>query len=248
MCKFRDLRADEIECRVQSVKQNGLILLLYKDARVDMNILDETVGPSNWQNKFYEHKGILFCSLGINTNFNLPGEPDRWVWKDDAGVESNTEAEKGNASDARKRAGFAWGIGRELYTAPFTWIPTDKCKIENGKCFDKFIVQQITIENRQITALEIYNETQKCVAFSWDIKKKGGAKPKETPKAPEVITYEKALELKLTEGDYAGLTLKEVYKKDRMYINSLAGDDTTPKYLADAIAVINAEIRKANAK
>ena len=176
MCKFRDLKADEIECRVQQVKENGLVLLLYKDARVDMNILDEAVGSSNWQNKFYEHKGILFCSLGINTNFEVPGSPDRWVWKDDAGVESNTEAEKGNASDARKRAGFAWGIGRELYTSPFTWIPADKCTIRESKnaqsktiytCYDKFTVEKIIIENKQITALAIWNTTKNCRAFVW---------------------------------------------------------------------------------
>lgn len=167
MCKFRDLRADEIECRVQSVKDNGLVLLLYKDARVDMNILDETVGSSNWQNKFYENKGILFCSLGINTNYENPEFSDRWIWKDDAGVESNTEAEKGNASDARKRAGFAWGIGRELYTAPFTWIPADKCNISNKKCFDKFVVEKIIIENKQIVALAIWNTTKNVRAFVW---------------------------------------------------------------------------------
>lgn len=166
MCKFRDLRADEIECRVQSCKENGLVLLLYKDARVDMNILDETVGSSNWQNKFYENKGILFCSLGINTNFDKPDLPDRWVWKDDAGVESNTEAEKGNASDARKRAGFAWGIGRELYTAPFIWIPAEKCDIKNGKCYDKFIVEKIKIEDKQITGLSIWNATKNVRAFA----------------------------------------------------------------------------------
>lgn len=172
MCKFRDLRAEEIEVRVQSVKGNGLVLLLYKDARVDMNILDETVGSSNWQNKFYENKGILFCSLGINTNFDKPDLPDRWVWKDDAGVESNTEAEKGNASDARKRAGFAWGIGRELYTAPFTWIPADKCNISEGKngskqCYDKFVVEKIKIEDKQIAALSIWNVTKNVRAFVW---------------------------------------------------------------------------------
>lgn len=166
MCKFRDLRADEIECRVQQVKENGLVLLLYKDARVDMNILDETVGAANWQNKFYEHKGILFCSLGINTNYDKPELPDRWVWKDDAGVESNTEAEKGNASDARKRAGFAWGIGRELYTAPFIWIPSGKYDIKNGKCYDKFEVEKIVIENKCIQAVAIQNATKGIRVFA----------------------------------------------------------------------------------
>lgn len=188
MCKFRDLKADEIEVRVQSAKENGVILLLYKDARVDMNILDETVGAENWQNKFYEHKGILFCSLGINTA--KEGEPDRWIWKDDAGVESNTEAEKGNASDARKRAGFAWGIGRELYTSPFIWVGADKCNIkQNGKgytCNDKFEVEKIVIENKCIKALSIRNVSKKCTAFSMGTPAKE-EKREEAKPAPGVI-------------------------------------------------------------
>ena len=85
--QFRDLTADDIEVRVQSVKQNGLILLLYKNARVDMAILDETVGPENWQREHYECKGNLFCRVGIN--FTATATPN-WVWKSDCGVESNT--------------------------------------------------------------------------------------------------------------------------------------------------------------
>ena len=165
MCKFRDLRADEIECRVQSVKENGLVLLLYKDARVDMNILDETVGSTNWQREHYECKGNLFCRVGIG--ISRQDGTSEWVWKSDCGTESNTEAQKGEASDSFKRACFNWGIGRELYTAPFTWIPADKCNIKNGKCYDKFFVEKILIENKQITGLAIYNETMKCRAFVW---------------------------------------------------------------------------------
>ena len=174
MIEFRDLTKDDIEVRIQQVKVNkdpaksGLVLLLYKNARVDMSILDETVGADNWQNKFYEHKGILFCSVGINTNYNKPETPDRWVWKDDAGVESNTEAEKGNASDARKRAGFAWGIGRELYTSPFIWIKAADCKIdENGKCWDKFVVEGIEVTDKRITGLAIYNLNLKKRCYLW---------------------------------------------------------------------------------
>ena len=164
MCMFRDLRADEIEVRVAQATEYGVSLLLYKDARVDMAILDETVGQSNWQNKFYENKGILFCSLGINTNYADKDKPDRWIWKDDAGTESNTEAEKGNASDARKRAGFAWGIGRELYTSPFIKIKPEhlaKLKNNNGKwkCYDTFEVEAIRIENKRIVGLAIRNTT-----------------------------------------------------------------------------------------
>lgn len=171
---FRDLRADDIECRVQSVKQNGLVLLLYKDARCDMRILDETVGAENWQREHYECKGNLFCRVGIrcdqvkyrDANGDTGIAPD-WVWKSDCGTESNTEAEKGEASDSFKRACFNWGIGRELYTSPFIWIPADKCNINNGKCFDKFFVEKIRIEDKRITGLAIYNETKKGRAFIW---------------------------------------------------------------------------------
>lgn len=172
MCMFRDLRADEIEVRVAQASEYGVSLLLYKDARVDMAILDETVGQNNWQNKFYEHKNILFCSLGINTNYVNPLQEDRWIWKDDAGVESNTEAEKGNASDARKRAGFAWGIGRELYTSPRIWISDgqlEKLRNSNGKwkCFDAFEVEAIKIDKKRIVGLAIRNTTTGKRCFSW---------------------------------------------------------------------------------
>jgi hypothetical protein len=165
--EFRDLTAEDIECRVQSVKQNGLVLLLYKTARTDMNILDETVGAENWQDKFYEVKGIMFCSIGINTNYDKPDLPDRWIWKGDAGTESNQDAEKGNASDARKRAGFSWSIGRELYTSPFIWVGADKCNIQNGKCYDKFAVEKIKIENKKIVGLSIMNLNTKQRCFVW---------------------------------------------------------------------------------
>lgn len=175
MCMFRDLKADEIEVRVAQTTEYGVSLLLYKDARVDMAILDETVGQDNWQNKFYEQKGILFCSLGINTNHKNPDFGDRWIWKDDAGTESNTEAEKGNASDARKRAGFAWGIGRELYTSPVIKVRSGDCNLKQysgkWKCYDTFEVQKIIIENKRIVALAIRNATTGKTCFVWQDEK-----------------------------------------------------------------------------
>ena len=201
MCKFRDLRADEIECRVQSVKENGLVLLLYKDARVDMNILDETVGSSNWQREHYECKGNLFCRVGIcvETHKGDAVFPE-WVWKSDCGTESNTEAQKGEASDSFKRACFNWGIGRELYTAPFTWIGEDKCNIKTNnkgakQCYDNFEVKSITIQDKRITSLEIWNATKKCVAFTWNLngtqkqEPKKEAPKKEAPKKEQPATY-----------------------------------------------------------
>lgn len=160
MIKFRDLRADEIDCRVQSVKPKGCILLLYKNARCDMNILDETVGSEHWQRKHYECKGNLFCEIGIYDE-----STGQWIWKGDCGSESNNEKEKGEASDSFKRAGFNWGIGRELYTAPFIFAKAENCNIENGKCNDKFVVTDIKIENKVIKGLTIVNKKTKKTVY-----------------------------------------------------------------------------------
>ncbi len=159
MIKFRDLKADEIDVRVGSVKQDGVQLLLYKDARVDMNILDETVGAENWQREHYDCKGNLFCKVGILTE-------NGWIFKSDCGSESNTEAEKGEASDSFKRACVNWGIGRELYSAPFIWVPATMCNIiEKKKCYDNFKVTKIEIKDKQIIGLQIYNSKKKTTVF-----------------------------------------------------------------------------------
>lgn len=154
MCKFRNLRADEIECRIGQVNKQGkgLSLLLYKDARCDMAILDETVGTLNWQREHYEVKGNMYCKVSI-----WDAEKNAWVWKSDCGTESNTEAQKGEASDSFKRACVNWGIGRELYTSPFIWIPANLCRFENGKCFDKFAVRDMVVKDNVITGLSIVN-------------------------------------------------------------------------------------------
>lgn len=151
---FRDLKANEIDCRVSQINDKGLTLLLYKDARVDQDILDETVGNMNWQRKHSRENAN--CMIGI-----WDENKKDWVWKEDTGTESFTEKEKGLASDSFKRAGFNWGIGRELYTSPFIWIPADKCNIKDNKgkkaCYDKFIVEAIEIKNKEITGLAIKN-------------------------------------------------------------------------------------------
>ena len=153
---FRDLRSDEIDVRIAQVKENGVSLLLYKDARVDQNILDETITPFYWQREHKELKGNIYCGISI-----FDKENKQWVTKWDCGKESFTEAEKGEASDSFKRAGFNWGIGRELYTAPFIWISAENCNIRDYKgkknCSDKFIVEAIQIENKEITGLAIKN-------------------------------------------------------------------------------------------
>ena len=118
MRNFRLLKPDEIEVRVQTVKENGLVALLYKTARTDYALLDETYGAFNWENDYKEINGKMYCGIGIYDK-----ETKEWIWKWNVGTESETEAEKGQASDAMKRAGFCWGIGTELYSSPFIWIP-----------------------------------------------------------------------------------------------------------------------------
>lgn len=165
--KFRDLTHEDIEVRIQSVKEKGIVLLLYKNARCDMSILDETVGAENWQRNHELINGNLFCNVGIRFNKSDTREFAEWVWKQDVGTESLTEKEKGQASDSFKRSCFTWGIGRELYTSPFIWIPIEQCNINNGKCFDRFAVEKIKIEDKKITAISIINETKKVRCFVW---------------------------------------------------------------------------------
>ena len=145
--EIRLLRSDEIECRVGTVKDKGFSLLLYKDARVDMAILDETFGIGNWQRQHEVINDNLFCNVGVR--FERENGFGEWVWKQDVGTESYTEKEKGQASDSFKRACFNWGIGRELYTAPFIWINGDDK-------YTKFKVTEIAYnDNREINHLVI---------------------------------------------------------------------------------------------
>lgn len=158
--EFPLLEAKDIDVRIATFKDTGAQLLLYKDARADMALLDAVVGPENWQRKHYECKGNLFCSVGILWVH------DEWVWKDDCGSESNVEKEKGEASDSFKRACSNWGIGRELYTSPFIWVPKNKLKDK----YDKFRVEKITYEGREITELDIYDKTTKAIVYTFRAK------------------------------------------------------------------------------
>lgn len=155
--KFRKLYASEIDCRVSTVTQKGCSILLYKDARVDQRLLDETVGPYNWQRNHEVINGNLFCNVGVYVE-RADGYGE-WVWKQDVGKESYTEKEKGQASDAFKRACFNWGIGRELYTAPFIWIGADDVNIQmkNGKptTYDRFRLEAIGYVGDSISYLKI---------------------------------------------------------------------------------------------
>ena len=122
---IRLLKADEIECRVSTISERGLSLLLYKDARVDQKILDETFGIFGWKRSHQCIDGNLYCTVEV-----FDKDSGTWVAKQDVGTTSYSEKEKGQASDSFKRACFNWGIGRELYSAPFIWISAGKAAVQ----------------------------------------------------------------------------------------------------------------------
>lgn len=160
---FRNLAPYEIQVRPTDTKTKGsCTLLLYKDARADMDILDETVGVENWQREFYEVKGNVYCRIGIKCG-------NEWIWKSDCGVESNIDAAKGEASDASKRAATAWGLGRELYSCPrikLTNLP-DKYYY-NDHLSVSFYVKDIKYEGKTITELVIADKWENIV-YNWSI-------------------------------------------------------------------------------
>ena len=159
--EFRNLRADEIMVRPTDTKTKGsATLLLYQDQRCAMDILDETVGPENWQKDYYEVKGNVYCRIGIKCG-------DEWVWKADCGVESNVDAQKGEASDAAKRAAVCWGIGRELYTAPRIRIKCEDTWYYNEKLTMQFFCREIGYNGKKINHLIIVDRNGNPV-FVWD--------------------------------------------------------------------------------
>ncbi len=207
--KIRLLRADEIDVRVGAIYEKGITLLLYKDARVDMNILDETFGPMNWKRKHVMYGDVMFCEVMIREE-----ESGRWVSKMDVGTPSFSEPLKGAASDAFKRACTNLGIGRELYTAPFIWIPIDKINIkeERGKKIvkDSFHVQSIHYEEekRCIDGIVIVNQNGQ-VAFQ-----RMNLEP--VPKATSIGLNEAQTAMLLAELKRTGFSLASVLKKHNL--------------------------------
>lgn len=155
MSEIRTLRADEIECRVAQVKKTknggvGCSVLLYKDARVDMKMLDEIYGAANWKRTHQLIGDRLYCTIEI-----WDDAKKQWIAKQDVGTESNTEKEKGQASDSFKRAGFNWGIGRELYTAPFIWIP-----LQDGEWYENDRTKKPASNIRLVVRKIAYNDNR----------------------------------------------------------------------------------------
>lgn len=191
MRTFRLLKADEIECRIQQTDKKGqwVQIMLYKTARTDAKLFDETFGVFGWANDYKLIDEKMYCGIGVRA------ENGEWVWKWNVGTESNTEAAKGEASDALKRAGFVWGCGTELYSCPSIFINDgEACNIKdegNGRyvCRDRFNVTYIEYdENEHISKLIICNSKSGKVAFTYSEKSKNTkpapAATQATPAAP----------------------------------------------------------------
>ena len=192
---IRLLKADEIECRIATINEKGLSLLLYKDARVDQRILDETFGIFGWKRSHQCIDGNLYCTVEIYDK-----DSGEWISKQDVGTMSYSEKEKGQASDSFKRACFNWGIGRELYSAPFIWIPAGTAAIQSKEsdsrnkekkyyCYDRFSVSSIEYNgDREISSLVIVNEKGQAV---YAMKNKDTVRKAVDGKAAEAIGSQK---------------------------------------------------------
>lgn len=219
---MRKLKADEIECRVAQISEKGYSLLLYKTARVDRAILDE-IYPNRWQNDFKVIDGKMYGGIGVYDK-----ELKEWLWRWDCGTESNTEAEKGQASDCFKRAGFKWGIGVELYTAPFIWVSGGTVK-DNAKStekksyyklaspFTKWKVKEIGYApNGDINQLVIIDDKGGQV---YKLGSKTIPEKKTEPKLPKNQAPNPDADLELLQGLYATSTMQSAHKYYKEYEN-----------------------------
>ncbi len=225
---IRLLKANEIECRVSVIKENGLSLLLYKDARVDQRILDETFGAFGWKRSHQCIDGNLYCTVEIYDK-----QSGIWVSKQDVGTTGYTEKEKSQASDSFKRACFNWGIGRELYSAPFIWVPAGKALIQaktgqNGEmryyCNNRFSVQSIQYnEDREISALVIVNDKGQSV---YELKPKTEAKKQKKNGISKGQMDELRAELERT-----GVTMETVQSRYKIQTPETMNEDTYNKVM-----------------
>jgi hypothetical protein len=186
MDEIRLLTKDDIEVRVAqttATKDGAKVnLLLYKNARVDMKILDELYTPNGWKRTHRLVGNNLYCLVEV-----WDAEKKEWIGKEDVGVESNTEAEKGQASDSFKRACVNWGIGRELYTAPKVVVDLTEREFSKDtsgriKVWASFDVAEIGYDtkSRTITALTIVDRFGN-VRFKMEPVKQQTAAPAEKP-------------------------------------------------------------------
>ena len=212
--EVRRLQAKEISCRVQQINENGLSILLYITSRAAMNLLDETYGALLWKRESKEVNGEERCVVSVYNR-----EIHEWISRDDVGTASYTAKEKGRASDAFKRACVNFGIGRELYSAPYIWLTNEQATIKKKKdkdvyyTYDKFGVKSISYNGKgEIDSLEILNLSSNEVVFK--------KFPTQHITKPMLITLEDAIK---EIGDFNYFNVQKIY--DMCSINNLKDMD-----------------------
>lgn len=239
---IRLLKAEEIECRVGIINERGLSLLLFKDARVDQKLLDETFTPMGWKRSHQSIDGNLYCTVSV-----WDERKNQWVDKQDVGTMAREEKEKSQASDSFKRACFNWGIGRELYTAPFIWLPADRVAISvkdtgnGGKKYstnERFRVVSIGYtENREIQSLAIENSKCEIVYMYSTTRAMGAAAPgkpqkEEEGKQTKTGLGRRQMDALEREMDRTGVALETVLKRYQIKTT----EEMTPEMYRDAIS------------
>ncbi len=252
---FRPLRASEIDARIGTINKGGVRLLLYKDARVDQSILDETVGPYNWQKSYSRDNAN--CTVSI-----WDEDKEQWISKEDTGIESFSQKEKGLASDSFKRACFNWGIGRALYESPDIFIPADKLEhfsapsaSDSGKCAETFKVTDITYSEGQrsvtsVTIAVMYYSKEECRLTFGEKAQEEKPKTKPAPKKENTVpAWKPDLELLRSHAEAAGSSLDGVSKwlQQRFKSTDLTVDNMTEPMFSEVIKALNKQIERRSA-
>ena len=239
--KFPLLTKDDIDVRIGQLNkdQTKASLLLYQDARCGMKYLDLVVGCENWQKKYYEVRGLVLCSLGINVNYDQPEKEPRFIFKDDTGTAGSIEEEKSIISDSFKRCCVCWGLARELYSAPTIWV-----KIESK--YDKFKVASIDYnEQREIKSIEIANERGEIV-FSYGKYEKG--KKENTNPVAKADTVDENAPIRKEELEWLFNWIKEAteerYANFQSWLKKSFGTDDVAELTASQGIIVCARLGK----
>ena len=241
------LNADDIEVKVKKVTAKGAIALLYKTARTDMDMLDRVFGAENWQCRYEEIKGNLYCTILVKS------ESGEWVGKQDCGIESRSDGDgnekKGEASDAFKRAGFRWGIGRELYTSPFVFLSVETVadgqgyKLKNP--FARFDVANIGYNDRRITSLTIKDDKGKVV-FTTRGQVDAPPAPKEQPvtRASMIASCKESANLTDEQFDAIAVRLRGIQYVDKDIHDNNPATAMNFREMEKALAAITADAKR----
>ena len=249
------LSSEDIEVKIKQVTKSGALALLYKTARTDRKILNKVFGPLNWTSDFKMVNDTLFCGIGIRENF---GDP--FVWKWESGGEAETPLDDGakkkaTTSDAFKRAGYAVGIGEELYSSPFIWLDVET-EQRGGNYylkdkFAKYVVTHIEYnkDTRVITELEICNAKSDVCVYRWKMPTSGAyARKMSTTVANLMDDEEDEADIEAANEAAPAPTEKPEKKKAKAEAETTSEDDGSGKTLRELVIAVGTMVKKMTEK